>query len=185
MTTEEMKYFLEYLGKEMGYIDTDDYKYDLEEQMKFESIMHGALSLYRDGRIKKSKLEKVHEQFKNSINESDSERLKNIKNKALKILDYPEINDENAIEVYYKINELAEEYQKKRTIFGAMTIGVLEYYYHNNTLAENLKILSDGVLKDYYELLLIFDTIPDRNQILEAVNKELENRKDSENIKVK
>lgn len=182
MTNEELKYLLEFLSKEMGYIDSDNYKYDANEQMKFESIMYGALSLYRDGRIKKSKLEKVHEQFKNSINETNSEELKFFKDKALKLLDYPEITDDNALEVYYKISELADTYRKKKTLFGAMSIGVLEYYYRNNILEESLKSVSNETLNDYLELVVIFDNVNGREVILEAINKELENR---ESIKVK
>ena len=182
MTNEELKYLLEYLGKEMGYVAIDDYKYDSEEQLKFESIIYGALVLYRDGKVKKSKLEKVHEQFRNSIDENNSESLRKIKDTALRLLDYPEITDENALEVYHKINELVD--RKKKVLFEAMPIGILEYYYRTNTLGENLKIISDKVLKEYQELVLIFDNIEHKNEILEAINQEINSRNDF-NVKKK
>ena len=70
MTKKELKYMKEYMLKETGDIPHNEYKYNQEEQMIFESILTDALELFRN---------------KNAAKESETSLSEYLRNENVKI----------------------------------------------------------------------------------------------------
>ena len=75
MTKKELKYMKEYMLKETGDIPHNEYKYNQEEQMIFESILTDALELFRN---------------KNASKESETSLSEYLRNKNVKIKEHIE-----------------------------------------------------------------------------------------------
>lgn len=117
--TKELKYILAYVAKETGFEKPMEFAFEEDEQFIFESVMFSAMVLYRSGKASKSKLAESHRRFVNQIEQKLEEKLSrtmelnNIKVQALKELNYSEINEDNATEVFEKIAEI----QSRKTAF--------------------------------------------------------------------
>ena len=117
--TKELKYILAYVAKETGFEKPMEFAFEEDEQFIFESVMFSAMVLYRSGKASKSKLAESHRRFVNQIEQKLEEKLSrtmelnNIKIQALKELNYTEINENNATEVFEKIAEI----QSRKTAF--------------------------------------------------------------------
>lgn len=117
--TKELKYILAYVAKETGFEKPMEFAFEEDEQFIFESVMFSAMVLYRSGKASKSKLAESHRRFVNQIEQKLEEKLSrtmelnNIKVQALKELNYTEINENNATEVFEKIAEI----QSRKTAF--------------------------------------------------------------------
>lgn len=109
---KELKYMMGYVVKLLGFVDAEEYAFNEEEQFIFESIMHSAMTLYRNGGASKSKLAEQHKKFvaeiehKNEEKLSRTEEINTAKIQALQELGYSEINRNNASEVLAKIAEI-------------------------------------------------------------------------------
>ena len=75
MTKKELKYMKEYMLKETGDIPHNEYKYNQEEQMIFESILTDALESFRN---------------KNASKESETSLSEYLRNKNVKIKEHIE-----------------------------------------------------------------------------------------------
>ena len=75
MTKKELKYMKEYMLKETGDIPHNEYKYNQEEQMIFESILTDALELFRN---------------KNASKESETSLSEYLRNENVKIKEHIE-----------------------------------------------------------------------------------------------
>ena len=75
MTKKELKYMKEYMLKETGDIPHNEYKYNKEEQMIFESIITDALELFRN---------------KNASKESETSLSEYLRNENVKIKEHIE-----------------------------------------------------------------------------------------------
>ncbi len=108
----EIKYIFGYLSKTTGFIDPNEYKFNEDKQFIFEGIVHSALTLYNSGGASKSKLIDSHKRFVQEIEQkkeealSRTQQLNTFKIQALKELNYTELNESNAIEVFEKIAEI-------------------------------------------------------------------------------
>ncbi len=108
----EIKYIFGYLSKTTGFIDPNEYKFNEDKQFIFEGIVHSALTLYNSGGASKSKLIDSHKRFVQEIEQkkeealSRTQQLNTFKIQALKELNYSELNETNAIEVFEKIAEI-------------------------------------------------------------------------------
>lgn len=111
-SSRELKYILAYMAKAAGFIKPLEFAFDEEEQFMFESIMFSAMTLYHNGGVSKSKIAESHKRFANQIEHKIEEKmsrtleLNTIKIQALKELNYTEINEQNAAEVFAKIAEI-------------------------------------------------------------------------------
>ena len=109
---KELKYVISYFIKYLGFINYNDYPFDEEEQVVFESIMYSAMVLYRNGGVSKSKIMEQYKKFISEIEQKKEEKLSRTeeintaKIQALHELGYSEINTENASEVLAKIAEI-------------------------------------------------------------------------------
>ncbi len=109
---KELKYMMGYIVKLLGFVDPDEYAFNEEEQFIFESIMHSAMMLYRNGGASKTKLAEQHKKFVMEIEHKNEEKLSRTqeintaKIQALQELGYTEINQDNASEVLAKIAEI-------------------------------------------------------------------------------
>lgn len=109
---KELKYMMGYIVKLLGFVDPNEYAYNEEEQFIFESIMHSAMVLYRNGGASKTKLAEQHKKFVMEIEHKNEEKLSRTqeintaKIQALQELGYTEINQDNASEVLAKIAEI-------------------------------------------------------------------------------
>ncbi len=109
---KELKYMMGYIVKLLGFVDPDEYAFNEEEQFIFESIMHSAMILYRNGGASKTKLAEQHKKFVMEIEHKNEEKLSRTqeintaKIQALQELGYTEINQDNASEVLAKIAEI-------------------------------------------------------------------------------
>ena len=65
MTKKELKYMKEYMLKETGDIPHNEYKYNQEEQMIFESILTDALELFRNKNASKESETSLSEYLRN------------------------------------------------------------------------------------------------------------------------
>ena len=101
-----------YIVKLLGFVDPEEYAFNEEEQFIFESIMHSAMVLYRNGGASKTKLAEQHKKFVMEIEHKNEEKLSRTqeintaKIQALQELGYTEINQDNASEVLAKIAEI-------------------------------------------------------------------------------
>ena len=108
----EIKYILGYMSKTTGFISPDEFVFDEERQFIFEGILYSALTLYNNGGASRSKLAESHKRFVQEIEQKNEEKLSRtqqlntIKIQALKELNYTEINENNAAEVFEKIAEI-------------------------------------------------------------------------------
>ena len=111
-STKELKYILGYVSKSTGYTKPLEFVFNEEEQFMFESIMFSAMTLYNGKNVSATKIAEAHKRFVDKIEIRREEKigrtmaLNSLKVQALKALGYTEINDENAVEVYEKINEI-------------------------------------------------------------------------------
>ncbi len=109
---KELKYMMGYIVKLLGFVDPEEYAFNEEEQFIFESIMHSAMVLYRNGGASKTKLAEQHKKFVMEIEHKNEEKLSRTqeintaKIQALQELGYTEINQDNASEVLAKIAEI-------------------------------------------------------------------------------
>lgn len=109
---KELKYMIGYIVKLLGFVDPNEYAFNEEEQFIFESIMHSAMVLYRNGGASKTKLAEQHKKFVMEIEHKNEEKLSRTqeintaKIQALQELGYTEINQDNASEVLAKIAEI-------------------------------------------------------------------------------
>ena len=109
---KELKYMMGYIVKLLGFVDPEEYVFNEEEQFVFESIMHSAMVLYRNGGASKTKLAEQHKKFVAEIEHKNEEKLSRTqeintaKIQALQELGYTEINQDNASEVLAKIAEI-------------------------------------------------------------------------------
>lgn len=109
---KELKYMMGYIVKLLGFVDPNEYAFNEEEQFIFESIMHSAMVLYRNGGASKTKLAEQHKKFVMEIEHKNEEKLSRTqeintaKIQALQELGYTEINQDNASEVLAKIAEI-------------------------------------------------------------------------------
>ena len=108
----EIKYILGYMSKTTGFTNPEDYKFQEDKQFIFEGILYSALTLYNNGGASRSKLAESHKRFVQEIEQKNEEKLSRtqqlntIKIQALKELNYTEINESNAAEVFEKIAEI-------------------------------------------------------------------------------
>jgi len=108
----EIKYIFGYMSKTTGFTDPEEYKFQEEKQFIFEGILYSALTLYNNGGASRSKLAESHRRFVQEIEQKNEEKLSRtqqlntIKIQALKELNYTEINESNAAEVFEKIAEI-------------------------------------------------------------------------------
>lgn len=108
----EIKYIFGYMSKTTGFTNPEEYKFQEDKQFIFEGILYSALTLYNNGGASRSKLEESHRRFVQEIEQKNEEKLSRtqqlntIKIQALKELNYTEINESNAAEVFEKIAEI-------------------------------------------------------------------------------
>ena len=108
----EIKYIFGYMSKTTGFISPEEYKFNEDKQFIFEGILYSALTLYNNGGASRSKLAESHKRFVQEIEQKNEEKLSRtqqlntIKIQALKELNYTEINETNAAEVFEKIAEI-------------------------------------------------------------------------------
>ena len=108
----EIKYIFGYISKTMGFTEPLDFKFQEDKQFIFEGILYSALTLYNNGGASRSKLTESHKRFVQEIEQKNEEKLSRtqalntIKIQALKELNYMEINETNAAEVFEKIAEI-------------------------------------------------------------------------------
>lgn len=109
---KELKYMMGYIVKLLGFVDPEEYVFNEEQQFIFESIMHSAMVLYRNGGASKTKLAESHKKFVAEIEHKNEEKLSRTqeintaKIQALQELGFTEINQDNASEVLAKIAEI-------------------------------------------------------------------------------
>ena len=109
---KELKYMMGYFNKLLGFVKPDDFVFNEEEQFIFESIMHSAMVIYRNGGASKTRLAEQHKKFVEEIEHKNEEKLSrtqeinSAKIQALQELGYSEINQDNASEVLAKIAEI-------------------------------------------------------------------------------
>lgn len=108
----ELKYMLAYVAKATGFVKPSEFAFNEDEQFTFEAIMFSAMTLYNGGGASKAKLAESHKRFVAHIEHKMEEKisrtleLNTIKVQALKELNYTEINEQNAAEVFEKIAEI-------------------------------------------------------------------------------
>lgn len=108
----EIKYIFGYMSKTTGFTDPEDYKFNEDKQFIFEGILYSALTLYNNGGASRSRIMETHKRFVQEIEHkkeetlSRTQQLNTIKVQALKELNYSEINESNAAEVFEKIAEI-------------------------------------------------------------------------------
>ncbi|MCI8575656.1 MAG: hypothetical protein HFI09_04215 [Bacilli bacterium] len=108
----EIRYIFGYMSKTTGFTNPEEYKFHEDKQFIFEGILYSALTLYNNGGASRSKLAESHRRFVQEIEQKNEEKLSRtqqlntIKIQALKELNYTEINESNAAEVFEKIAEI-------------------------------------------------------------------------------
>ncbi len=109
---EELKYILAYFAKANGFVSTQEFAFNKDNQIVFESIMYQAITLFDNGGVSKQKILEAHKKFEVEIEQRHEEKLSRtqelntVKIQALKELGYTEINEKNATEVFEKIAEI-------------------------------------------------------------------------------
>lgn len=108
----ELKYVLAYFAKSNGFVDTQEFAFDEDNQIIFEGIMYQAITLFNNGGVSKQKVLEAHKKFEVEVEQRHEEKLSRtqelntVKVQALKELGYTEINERNATEVFEKIAEI-------------------------------------------------------------------------------
>lgn len=111
-SSKELKYFLAYIVKSMGFVKPLEFVFNEDEQFRFESIMFSGMTLYNSGGLSRTRLAESHRRFVNQIEQKKEEKmsrtleLNTIKSQALKELGYIEINEQNAAEILEKMAEI-------------------------------------------------------------------------------
>lgn len=113
-SSKELKYFLAYAAKSMGFVKPLEFVFDEDEQFAFESVMFSGMTLYNNGRggLSKNRLAESHRRFEEQIEQKKEEKMSRtlelnmIKSQALKELGYTEINEENVSEILEKMAEI-------------------------------------------------------------------------------
>ena len=101
-----------YYDKLLGFVNPEEYVFNEDEQFIFESILHSAMIIYRNGGASKTRLAEFHKKFideiehKNEEKLSRTEEINTAKIQALQELGYSEITRDNASEVLAKIAEI-------------------------------------------------------------------------------
>lgn len=109
---EELKYILAYFSKANGFIPVNEFVYNEENQINFESIMYQAISLFNNGGASKTKLIEAHKKFEADVEQRQEEKLSRtqelntVKIQALRELGYTELTEKNSTEVFEKIAEI-------------------------------------------------------------------------------
>ena len=109
---KELKYTMGYYDKLLGFVNPEEYVFNEDEQFIFESILHSAMIIYRNGGASKTRLAEFHKKFideiehKNEEKLSRTEEINTAKIQALQELGYSEITRDNASEVLAKIAEI-------------------------------------------------------------------------------
>lgn len=110
--TKEIKYFLAYMSKAMGFTEPNEFVFNPDQQFIFESIIFSGMTIYNNGTASKLKLAESHKRFVQDIEHKKEEKLSRTqelntaKVQALRELGYTEINEANAKEVLEKIAEI-------------------------------------------------------------------------------
>ena len=111
-SSKELKYFLGYAAKSMGFVKPLEFVFNEDEQFVFESIMFSGMTLYNNGGLSGNKLAESHKRFVEQIERKKEEKMSRtlelniIKSQALKELGYSEINEQNAAEILEKMAEI-------------------------------------------------------------------------------
>ncbi|MEG2847746.1 MAG: hypothetical protein RR904_03100, partial [Bacilli bacterium] len=110
---KELKYILCYISKACGTTKPLEFVFnDDDNQFTFESVMFSAMTLYNRGGLSKSRIIESHKKFVGEIEKQQEEKLSRTLElshntiQALKELGYTEINYDNAVEIYCKIDEI-------------------------------------------------------------------------------
>lgn len=109
---EELKYILAYFAKANGFTPVNEFSFNEEKQLVFESIMFQALTLFNAGGYNKTKILDIHRKFEAEVEQRQEEKLSRtqelttVKGQALRELGYAEMTDKNASEVFAKIAEI-------------------------------------------------------------------------------
>lgn len=107
-----IKYWLAYFSKKLGFTDPNDFKFDEDQQFRFEGITHSALSLFSHGGASKSKVIEARTRFVQEVEAKKEEKLSRtqqlntVKIQALRELGYTSLTTENASEVFERIAEI-------------------------------------------------------------------------------
>ncbi len=108
----ELKYFLGYASKALGFTNPMEFVFSENKQFIFESIMFSALTIYNSGDASKNRITETHKKFVEDIEHKEEEKLSRTqelnanKLQALKELGYTEITPDNAKEVLEKMAEI-------------------------------------------------------------------------------
>ena len=111
-SSKELKYFLAYTAKSMGFVKPLEFVFNEDEQFSFESIVFSGMTLYNNGGLSRNKLAESHRRFVEQIEHKKEEKMSRtlelniIKSQALKELGYSEINEQNAAEILEKMAEI-------------------------------------------------------------------------------
>lgn len=109
---EELKYILAYFAKANGFVEVQEFAFNKENQMIFESIMYQAITLFNSRGTSKQKILDIHKKFEMDVEQRHEEKLSRtqelstLKIQALRELGYTEMNDKNTTEVFEKIAEI-------------------------------------------------------------------------------
>ncbi len=109
---KEIKYFLAYLSKMLGFTNPNEFKFNEDEQFMLEGITHSAISLYSHGGASKSKVVEARARFVQEVESKKEEKLSRtqqlntVKIQALRELGYTALTTENASEVFERIAEI-------------------------------------------------------------------------------
>ena len=111
-SSKELKYFLAYAAKAMGFVKPLEFVFNEDEQFSFESIIFSGMTLYSNGGLSRNKLAESHRRFVEQIEHKKEEKMSRtlelnlIKSQALKELGYSEINEQNVTEILEKMAEI-------------------------------------------------------------------------------
>jgi hypothetical protein len=111
-SSSELKYILAYFSKAAGFTKPTTFEYNKDSQFAFESILYSGMTLYNSGSASKAKLSDSHKKFVQEIEHKNEEKLSRtqelntVKVQALKELNYEEITEHNAKEVFEKMAEI-------------------------------------------------------------------------------
>lgn len=109
---EELKYILAYFSKANGFVSTNEFAFNEDNQIIFEGIMYQAIALFNNGGVSRQKVLEAHKKFEVEVEQRHEEKLSRtqelntVKIQALKELGYTEITEKNATEVFEKIAEI-------------------------------------------------------------------------------
>ncbi len=111
-SSKELKYMLGYVSKALSFTNPNEFIFDEEQQLIYESILFSASNLYNRGTASKPKIAASREQFIAYIEQKKEEKMSrtleftSTKEKALRELNYTKITEENLSEVLTKMAEI-------------------------------------------------------------------------------